>query len=963
MAIETVPNSAIRYYLLAHDADGRERADETAGSRWSERIMDKVSAVPITDVFIVSHGWKGDIPAARDQYNRWIAAMLLCRADIARVRAERPDFQPLIIGFHWPSLPWGDEELGGAHLAFDPSSIPGQAELLDRYAERIADTQAARAALESILAHAAWEIAPPRMPAEVVDAYRVLDSESGLGNSGPGAAPGMDREGFDPELVYDIALASDSVSFGAGSLGGLLAPLRQLSFWKMKARARHVGETAGAGLVRMLQSARASLRIHLIGHSFGCIVVSGMVRGADGSAPLHRPLDTLLLVQGAMSLWSFSASIPVAGERPGYYSPVIQAHSVSGPVLTTCSAYDTAVCRLYPLAAGAARQVSFAVGDYPKYGALGEFGARGEGVDPVDLRIRSVDAGYEFEPARLYNLEASTVIREGGGLSGAHNDIARVEIAHALWTAAFPPREPLGPRRAEPAPAAGAPSSLSAGGPARAVPHPPPPTKETYDMEEVLTFNGVDGATGQYLVPPISMRDAVSILRDPLVPDPLAAMAERLHRIASIVSQPHLGLPWDVDPARVDQAGWGIVFHADESKVVRNALAPLMEWRARQVGSEHYHVFEYHTGETWARWLQRHGAAPGSVDPTQIPYYLLIVGDPALISFEFCHQLDIEYAIGRLHFDTPDEYGLYARSVVEYEKAHAVPNAREVVYFAPRHEFDAATQLSADHLVAPLSVTTSGDDSLPAVRSPADTAGFRTRRLVGPDASKEALHSVFSADTGRTPAVVFSASHGMGWPLGHPRQRTDGGALLCQDWPGIGAVAPEHYYAAADVGPEARLGGMITIHFACYGAGTPETDRFLHKPGAPPPQIAPQAFIAALPQRLLAHPSGGALACIGHVERAWGYSITPRASGPQLLPFRNLLGRILNGQPAGHALKDLNERFAVLSSALSTKLEYASYGRRYPDYELVADWIERNDAEGYLLLGDPAVSLRVADLS
>jgi hypothetical protein len=481
--------------------------------------------------------------------------------------------------------------------------------------------------------------------------------------------------------------------------------------------------------------------------------------------------------------------------------------------------------------------------------------------------------------------------------------------------------------------------------------------------DELLVLNGVDGSTGQYLVPPLSLRDAARVITDPAVPDPLIADAERLGRIASIVRQPHLGLPWDVDPTRVAEAGWGIVFHQDEKEEVRKALAPLMEWRARDAGKGRYHVLEYHTGETWARWLARHHVAAGNVDPFKVPYYLLLVGDPAVVPFEFCHQLNLEYAVGRLHFDTPEEYGRYAQSVVKYESADSVPNAREIVYFAPRHDSDKATELSSDFLIAPLAFGQPSENGLPAVTAVAGDAGFSMRHLPGAAASKEALQEVFSAGAKHSPAVVFTASHGLGWPTGDPRQRIDGGALLCQDWPGLGSMEPSHYYSSTDIGPDARLAGMITFHFACFGAGTPEFDRFFHNPGVLPPRIAARPFIASLPQRLLSHPAGGALACIGHVERAWGYSIRPRTAGPQLLPFRNFLGRLLHGQPAGHAMKDFNERFAVLGTNLSTKLEYASFGRSYPDLELVADWIERNDAEGYLLLGDPAVSLRVVDLA
>ena len=49
------------------------------------------------------------------------------------------------------------------------------------------------------------------------------------------------------------------------------------------------------------------------------------------------------------------------------------------------------------------------------------------------------------------------------------------------------------------------------------------------------------------------------------------------------------------------------------------------------------------------------------------------------------------------------------------------------------------------------------------------------------------------------PAVLLTASHGMGWPKGHANQLAAQGALLCQDWTGFGAVQPSQYLAAADV--------------------------------------------------------------------------------------------------------------------------------------------------------------------
>ncbi len=175
-------------------------------------------------------------------------------------------------------------------------------------------------------------------------------------------------------------------------------------------------------------------------------------------------------------------------------------------------------------------------------------------------------------------------------------------------------------------------------------------------------------------------------------------------------------------------------------------------------------------------------------------------------------------------------------------------------------------------------------------------------------------------------------------------------------------MSPDFYFAGSDIPPDSRVHGMITFHFACYSAGTPSHDRYVHRRGVPPYSIANRPFIAALPKALLSHPQGGALACIGHVERAWSYSfITPKA-GPQLQPFRNAISRILRGEPVGHAMKDFNERFAFLSTNLSSLLEKLSFDPGVvSDKELAMNWIERNDAESYIVIGDPAARLRVND--
>src|SRR5262249_27378532 len=160
------------------------------------------------------------------------------------------------------------------------------------------------------------------------------------------------------------------------------------------------------------------------------------------------------------------------------------------------------------------------------------------------------------------------------------------------------------------------------------------------------------------------------------------------------------------------------------------------------------------------------------------------------------------------------------------------------------------------------------------------------------------------------------------------------GALLCQDWPGFGGVGPAHYVTAADVPDTARVHGLIAFHFACYGAGTPQRDLYFFERGQQPPPIAPSASLAALPRPLLAHPAGGALACIGHIERAWGSSITGIAASPQIRQFQNAIANMLVGKPVGIAVQEFNDMSATLSNVLSGLLGRAFQGEQVDDAEL-----------------------------
>jgi hypothetical protein len=212
-----------------------------------------------------------------------------------------------------------------------------------------------------------------------------------------------------------------------------------LSYWKMKNRARSIGEGGIRDLLVRLQKEaeiNPSIRFHLMGHSFGCIVVSSALRGANSPV---KPVASLSLLQGALSLWAYCDDITLyAPGTPGYFHPLISLKKVSGPIVTTRSIHDSAVGTMYPLASRIHGSVVFnSLGtQLPKYGALGAFGAQGLGTIAQDLQMRDTVGQYNLKGGpKVFNVEASQYICIKSGMSGAHNDIRKPEVAHLVWSA------------------------------------------------------------------------------------------------------------------------------------------------------------------------------------------------------------------------------------------------------------------------------------------------------------------------------------------------------------------------------------------------------------------------------------------------------------------------------------------------------------------------------------------------
>lgn len=437
---------------------------------------------------------------------------------------------------------------------------------------------------------------------------------------------------------------------------------------------------------------------------------------------------------------------------------------------------------------------------------------------------------------------------------------------------------------------------------------------------------GLEATTGSYLHPAVPLASLAGGGPDRRE---AAEVKEWLRRSKG----GHLGPRAGVDPTDLSSAGWGVVFSNGCSPAVREALAPLLAHRRARAAARRetwYRELQYQPGDTKPDFLERHGAGgAGPADPRELPYFLLLVGGPEEIPFEFQHQLDVQYAVGRVAFNTTEEYARYAASVMAAEtsaSSGAPAGPHRAVLFGPRNSGDLATDRMAGHLIRPLAEALS-DHSVEMV--------------IEGDATKERLSRLLGGD--ETPSLLFTATHGMGFPGGHPRQRDCQGALVCQDWPGPaawkGPVQEGHYFHAADVDGGAKLTGLVSFHFACHSGGT----------------LEPEGFLARLPQRLLGHPNGGALAVIGHVERTWGHSFLWK--GRQTEVFEDVLGLVLGGWPVGAALDAFGQRYATLSSELVEEQRLASLGKRTDPARRAKLWTAAQDARNYLLLGDPAVRL------
>jgi pimeloyl-ACP methyl ester carboxylesterase len=182
----------------------------------------------------------------------------------------------------------------------------------------------------------------------------------------------------------------------------------------MKARAAKTGDNALFPCLSFSRGEYPNLRLYLMGHSFGgVLVLAAANKGGD--------FATLVLTQAAFSQNAFAATVADDDSRPGRFRAVAAKENIKGPIAITYTLNDEALTDYYAFASWlkgdvGAKERLLPVPD--KFGAIGANGAK-RIPGKVSSGVLSTEDNYTFADRtmhKVHNLNADETIKN-------HNDV------------------------------------------------------------------------------------------------------------------------------------------------------------------------------------------------------------------------------------------------------------------------------------------------------------------------------------------------------------------------------------------------------------------------------------------------------------------------------------------------------------------------------------------------------------
>jgi hypothetical protein len=411
-----------------------ERSGKVFDPSQVKALLDGVAASGVTDLVVMSHGWNNDMKEARALYSGWLAS-LRASVDDPACPVKLAGRKIAFAGVLWPSKRFTDDELipgGGAASLEDERAelarkIDGLKTLYTTKGER-----AELAKLKKLL---------PKLETEASARRAFVDTLRGLVTDGPDEEGDTTAQFFKlpgQEVFEKLATGSGRKKSrpadegGAAGLGDFFRNawdaarnvLNCGTYYEMKARAGLVGSLGLHSVLEKLQARSPSVRIHLVGHSFGGRVVASAADGPDHVSKLR--ISSMTLLQAAFSHNGFAKKFD--GKRNGFFRAVLADARIDGPILVTHTKNDKAVGVAYPLASRLNGDDAAGLGDRDDvYGGIGSNGAV-KTPESIALKLLPANASYSFAKNKLYNLEAGKFVK-------SHGDVAGRQVAYATLCA------------------------------------------------------------------------------------------------------------------------------------------------------------------------------------------------------------------------------------------------------------------------------------------------------------------------------------------------------------------------------------------------------------------------------------------------------------------------------------------------------------------------------------------------